>query len=166
MGRRNWTRQELIVAFNLYCKTSFGQIHNRNPKIIALANVLGRSPSALSWKLANFARLDPELRRRNIAGAGHGGKMDSELWSEFSQIWESLSFESEKLTAELLKENAFGGIEKESPEGMTRDALVRVRVNQGFFRSAVLAAYDCKCCITRYSQSAICSLLVISYLGA
>ena len=70
MVRRNWTREELIVAFNLYCKIPFGRIHIRNPLIIELAKAIGRTPSALSWKLANFARLDPALRKRNIAGAG------------------------------------------------------------------------------------------------
>ena len=58
-NHRLWTRNELIIAFNLYCKIPFGQIDARNPVIIALAEVLGRTPGSLSWKLANFARLDP-----------------------------------------------------------------------------------------------------------
>ena len=29
MPRRDWTREELIVAFNLYCKIPFGRIHIR-----------------------------------------------------------------------------------------------------------------------------------------
>ena len=69
MPRREWTREELILAFNLYCKIPFGRIHHGNPKIIELAEALGRTPAALSWKLANFARLDPALKRRNIVGA-------------------------------------------------------------------------------------------------
>jgi putative restriction endonuclease len=153
MTRQNWTRQELIVAFNLYCKIPFGQIHNRNPKIISLAKALGRTPSALSWKLANFARLDPELKRRNIAGAGHGAKLEKEIWNEFSENWEKLSFESEHLLSKFLKNTAFDEVEKEFPEGRTREALVRVRVNQSFFRSAVLAAYDSKCCVTGLAVS-------------
>ena len=83
MVRRNWTREELIVAFNLYCKIPFGRIHIRNPLIIELAKAIGRTPSALSWKLANFARLDPALRKRNIAGAGHGARAEVEIWKEF-----------------------------------------------------------------------------------
>jgi hypothetical protein len=39
MPRRDWTREELIVAFNLYCKIPFGQIHIRNPLIIELASL-------------------------------------------------------------------------------------------------------------------------------
>ena len=81
MPRTNWTRDELIVAFNLYCKTPFGRIHIRNPEIIALAKVLGRTPSAVSWKLANLASLDPSLKKRNIAGATPGGKLEKEIWA-------------------------------------------------------------------------------------
>ena len=33
-------------------------------------------------------------------------------------------------------------------EGRERDAIVKGRVNQSFFRKTVLAAYDFKCCIT------------------
>ena len=33
-------------------------------------------------------------------------------------------------------------------EGLERERRVRTRVNQHFFRAAVLAAYDHKCCVT------------------
>ena len=128
MERRNWTKNELIIAFNLYCKIPFGRIHNRNPEIIALAKVLGRTPSALSWKLANFARLDPALKRRNIAGAVHGAKLEGEVWDEFSQDWEKLSFESERLRSEVLKKSLSEEILKPLPEGLTRDALGGIHI--------------------------------------
>jgi putative restriction endonuclease len=149
MPRREWTREELIVAFNLYCKIPFGKIHRGNPQLIELARAIGRSPSAVSWKLANFARLDPTLQERNIAGASHGAKADIEIWEEFKSNWEELAFESERLLIELtgrLKELAYDATI--FPEGRTREAIVRTRVNQGFFRSAVLAAYKSTCCIT------------------
>src|SRR5229473_3946459 len=82
--RRDWSREELIVAFNLYRKIPFGKIHLRNPSIVQLAKAIGRTPSAVSWKLANFARLDPALKRRHIAGATHGGKAEVEIWHEFT----------------------------------------------------------------------------------
>src|SRR5688572_7553629 len=102
MPSNNWTREELILAFNLYCKIPFGTIHIRNPQIIALAKILGRTPSAVSWKLANLASLDPTLKKRNIAGASHSAKLDAEVWAEFNNNWDKLSFESEKLLAERL----------------------------------------------------------------
>lgn len=149
MAQRNWTREELIVAFNLYCKTPFGRIHVRNPQIIELARAIGRTPSAVSWKLANFARLDPTLRKRNIVGAGHGARAEVEVWNEFNGDWDRLALESERLlekmtgrAPEIVRETY------DLPEGMSRETLVRVRINQGFFRAAVLAAYDSRCCVT------------------
>lgn len=152
MPTNKWTREELILAFNLYCKIPFGTIHIRNHQIIALAKILGRTPSAVSWKLANFARLDPSLQDRKISGASHGSKLDVEIWEEFNHNWEKLGFESEKLLAERTGKQVEEVTEIETIDlpraGITRDAVVKIRVNQSFFRKAVFAAYDFKCCIT------------------
>lgn len=152
MPRRDWTRDELVVAFNLYCKIPFGRIHIRNPLIIELAQAIGRSPSAVSWKLANFARLDPALKKRNIAGATHGAQAEIDIWNEFNDNWEKLAFESERLL-EKITGHAVSIPEgrDEFPEGRTRETVVRTRVNQAFFRAAVLAAYGLRCCITGLS---------------
>jgi putative restriction endonuclease len=152
MRRRDWSREELIIAFNLYCKIPFGRIHIRNASVIGLARAIGRTPSAVSWKLANFARLDPALKKRNIAGATHGAKAEVEIWKEFSNNWERLTFESELLLEQMTGRVAEPIDElQELPIGKSREALVRIRVNQGFFRAAVLAAYDLRCCITGLS---------------
>jgi len=162
MPRRDWTRDELIVAFNLYCRIPFGRIHIRNPEIIDLAKALGRTPSSVSWKLANFARLDPALQKRQIRGASHGSRAEEGIWNEFHQNWDALAFESQRLMARLK------GVPTEAlvlpevfPEGKTREAIVKTRVNQAFFRSAVLAAYGCKCCMTGLS---IPELLTASHI--
>lgn len=152
MSSNKWTREELTLAFNLYCKIPFGTIHIRNPQIISLAKILGRTPSAVSWKLANLASLDPTLKKRNIAGASHGSKLDSEIWNEFVGDWDRLAFESEKLLAQKTGKQIEDISDFESLDlpksGKEREAIVKVRVNQNFFRRAVLAAYDFKCCIT------------------
>lgn len=155
MAKNNWSRDELIIAFNLYCKTPFGRIHIRNPEIIALANLIGRTPSSISWKLANFSRLDPSLKKRNILGASHGSKGELEIWEEFYHDWGKLGFESETLLATLQGKSIDDELsirESELPKvGKEREALVKVRVNQSFFRAVVLASYDFKCCITGIS---------------
>lgn len=152
MARRDWTREELIVAFNLYCKIPFGRIHTSNPAVIELAKAIGRSPSAVSWKLANFARLDPALRKRNVAGATHGAKAEVGVWNEFRDDWERLAFESERLLDQITGRSPESDERAQDfPEGVSRQAIVRARVNQGFFRAAVLAAYDAQCCVTGLS---------------
>lgn len=162
MPRRDWTREELIVAFNLYCKIPFGRIHIRNPQIIELGKAIGRTPSAVSWKLANFARLDPSLQKRNISGASHGARAEVEVWGEFSSDWERLAFESERLLQQMTGHPPPLFAEtKEFPEGKSRETLVRTRINQSFFRAAILAAYGARCCITGL---AIPELLTASHI--
>ncbi len=69
---KDWSREEHILAFNLYCKIPFGSIHMNNPRIIELARILGRKVGSVSLKLSNFARLDPALQARGIRGMKHG----------------------------------------------------------------------------------------------
>lgn len=70
------------------------RLHKRNPDVIALATLIGRSVNAVSWKLVNFARLDPALRKRGIKGASHGGKGEIEVWNLFHENWEKLALKS------------------------------------------------------------------------
>jgi putative restriction endonuclease len=162
---KDWTREEHILAFNLYCKIPFGQIHMRNPHVIQLARILGRSVGSVSYKLANFSRLDPELQARGIRGMPRGAKGEEEVWREFDADPEALAYESERLLAKFTGrklEDVAEIDERELPkEGLDRERMVRVRVNQYFFRAAVLSAYDYTCCVTGL---AVPELLVASHI--
>ena len=70
-GQKLWTRDELILAINLYCKLPFGRLHRSNPEVIHLAELIGRTPSSIAYKLVNFASLDPSLQARGIKGASN-----------------------------------------------------------------------------------------------
>jgi 5-methylcytosine-specific restriction protein A len=92
----NWTRDELILALDLYFEIDF--VHNRsdrNPKIEELSNLLNalpiheahfrneyfRNPSGVYMKLNNFLRLDPRYPGK---GLDAGSKLDEVVWNEFS----------------------------------------------------------------------------------
>jgi putative restriction endonuclease len=156
-GQKLWTRDELILAVNLYCKLPFGRLHRLNPEVIHLSNLINRTPGSVAYKLVNFASLDPSLKARGIKGASNVSKLDTEIWNEFLNNWDSLPFESEKLLANFEHksiEELNNIIETELPkEGKTREQIVKVRVNQSFFRSAILASYNNTCCITGIQQS-------------
>lgn len=156
-GQKLWTRDELILAINLYCKLPFGRLHSRNPDVVNLSKLIGRSPSSVAFKLVNFASLDPSLKARGIKGASNASKLDGEIWNEFFAHWDTLPFESEKLRAKLEQTSveALHHIsDSDLPkEGKVREAIVQVRVNQSFFRSTILAAYNNTCCITGIQQS-------------
>ncbi|WP_227658751.1 hypothetical protein [Flavobacterium haoranii] len=98
---KNWTKEETIVAFNVYCKIPFKSSSKNHPTIIKYANIIGRSPSALNMKVGNFGRLDPELKKQGIVGLGNGSKLDEIVWNEFNGNWENLAYESELLIAKF-----------------------------------------------------------------
>lgn len=155
-GQKLWTRDELILAVNLYCKLPFGRLHRLNPEVIHLAILIGRTSSSVAYKLVNFASLDPSLKARGIKGASNASKLDAEIWNEFFNNWNTLPFESEKLLANFenttIEElNKISEIELPR-EGKTREQIVKVRVNQSFFRSSILASYNNTCCITGIQQ--------------
>ena len=160
MSRKNWSKKELILAINLYCKTPFGKIHTHNPDIIKLSKIIGRSPGAVSYKLANFASIDPSLDRK---GADHTSKLDKKVWEEFFNNWSKLSYESEKLLAEYKGEkiNKYLNNTSDLPEGINKYHSVKTRVNQSFFRDSVLSSYNYKCCITGIDNK---NLLIASHI--
>ena len=143
----NWSREEHILAFNLYCKVPFSKINASYPPVKVLASILGRTNGSVAMKLANFARLDPALKAKNISGLTRGAKGEEDVWKEFNDNWDELSFLSENILSKY--ENA-DNIEDELniPEGRDRIALAKTRVNQDFFRDTVQASYNNTCCIT------------------
>jgi len=161
--RENWSERELIVAFNLYCKLPFGQYHRGNKKVIELAKILGRTPSAVALKLCNFARLDPLHQKRGIKGMQHGSKLEEKIWNEFNQNWEVLAYQSEIVLAELkgLKHFDLIRFEEDFPEGRVKEALVKVRINQNFFREMILASYKSRCTVCSLPEV---NLLVASHI--
>lgn len=164
MAINNWTIEQTIVALNLYCKIPFNRVTSTHPEIIRIAKIIGRSTSSLKMKIGNFGSFDPELKRRGIVGLSNTSKLDKEVWLEFNNNWENLAFESEKLIAVFSNTTLEQSLEldlTDFPQGKEREAVIKARVNQTFFRSAILSSYNSKCCITGLS---IPGLLVASHI--
>ncbi len=111
---------------------------------------------------ANFASLDTSIGQK---GASHASKRDAQIYQEFCNNWENLIYESDKLLAKFTGKKVEDIVKIDEntlpKEGNEREATVKVRVNQIFFRRAVLASYDYKCCITGLS---IPQLLIASHI--
>lgn len=164
--RNNWSREELILAFNLYLKLPFGKMHKRTPEIIELAALLGRTPSSIGMRLGNFASCDPQLQARGIGGLKGGMNQVKPIWDEFYDNQEALVFLSEEILAERQKttvEAKYKDILNDVVhlEGKTALRLVKTRVNQYVFRTMVLNNFSSKCCITGMDMP---ELLVASHI--
>jgi len=97
-----WTRDELILALDLYFRIDPVRASEHDPDVQALSSVLRelpvhsvrpgsedfRSPNSVHMKLSNFLRLDP-----GYAGAGlsRGGRLEEEIWNEFADNHELLA---------------------------------------------------------------------------
>src|SRR6266481_5494837 len=166
MTTSRWTKEQLKLAFHLYCQLPFGRLHSRNPEIIGLASMIRRTPSAVAMKLGNFASLDPEITRTGRTGLGNAGSLDKEVWAEFHANWEKLAME-----CELLRRNLDAGApaideadEQLVPEdytGETKKVITEQRIKQNFFRRAVLSSYHGRCCMSGLSEP---RLLIASHI--
>jgi predicted restriction endonuclease len=144
-------------------------MHSRNSKIIEVAGLLGRTPSSLAMKLVNLASLDPAHQARGIKGLAGHSRNDEQVWNEFHNNWEQMTILSETTLQNLqaVRVPDAPDVVEGEPEYVPRDiqtetaATVRVRTMQSFFRKVVLAAYNCRCCIT---GNPVEELLVASHI--
>lgn len=154
MATRNlWTREELILAFNLYLKIPFGKMHSTNKEVIQLAQLIGRTPNSIALRLVNFASVDPVLKARGIKGMDGGTKIVQPIWDEFFHNQEELVFLSEQILAQKENtsiENKYNDLlfDIKDLKGETAIRQVKTRVNQSVFRQMVLTNYTSKCAIT------------------
>lgn len=170
VNSERWTREQLKLAFHLYCQLPFGKIHSRNREVIELASLIGRTPSAVAMKLVNFASLDPAITGTGRAGLGNASLLDREVWNEFHANWEKLALECEQLRQRLganIPVDELQDVDYVSPmieedfSGETRRIVTEQRIKQHFFRRAVLSSYQGRCCMSGLSES---RLLIASHI--
>lgn len=149
--RRNWTREETLLAFRLYCYTPFGKLHTGNPDIIQLAERIGRSPGAVGMKACNFASLDPLHQARGVVGLSNRSKIEEQIWEEFMSNSEVIADEAEQANETFLlsPDSQVEPPEMSAPHGPSEvSRTVRTRRVQSFFRQAVLTSYNSRCALT------------------
>ncbi len=162
-----WTREEMILALNLYLKLPFGKMDSRNPQVKRLAEIIGRTADAVAYRLVNYASCDPILQQRGVSGMGNGKKKCLPYWNEFINDRERLIYESERILAQREGTTIEKKYEQQIRDipidiiGETKVRVVKTRVNQNVFRQIVLANYDGKCALTGIDLT---ELLVASHI--
>ncbi|MBO6579457.1 MAG: HNH endonuclease [Thalassospira sp.] len=163
MATKKWTNEERYAALKLYFELEFGQFHSKNKNVIQLAEVLDRTPGSVAMKLCNFASLDPTLER---AGLKNASAADRELMSRFhnqparvideiERAIDRIDSQFDKLhavTAHDQSQNGFSDADTDFNVLGRKTSTVRVRderLNQGFFRRAVLSGYRFQCCVCK-----------------
>lgn len=91
-----WTREEIVLALDLYFRLEPNAITAKHPEIIRLSEILRglaihtqppdarrfRNPNGVSMKLRNFLQYDPGYPGK---GLSRGGKAEAEAWKEFER---------------------------------------------------------------------------------
>lgn len=161
-----WTKDQVKLAFHLYCQIPYGRIYGRNPEIMALAKVIGRTADAVAMKMLNIASLDSAITSTGRSGLGNASGLDRAVWDEFHSDWERLAVECQILRQQLdiNDSDALEAEEVPLPDdftGETRQVLSAQRIKQHFFRRAVLSSYRGRCCMSGLSDS---RLLMASHI--
>ena len=146
----DWTREESVLAFDLYCRIPFKKTKANNPDVITLAQALQRTPASVARRLGNFGAFDPELKKQEISGLSHTSKLDEEIWHEFNSDWGKLVIEADRLREQKTGKTPSLESDPIIPEisGPTeRVTTAKQRIYQDFFRASVLSGFNRQCCI-------------------
>jgi len=114
MMNSRWTKEQVKLGFNLYCQLPFGKLHSRNPEIIELAKLIGRSPGAVAMKLSNIASLDPAITSTGRVGLRGASELDREVWEEFHADWDRLALDCLHIHERLKSEKESQKSEKQT----------------------------------------------------
>ena len=147
----NWTEEQITIVLYEYCRNPFGQFSSTKKFVQELGQLIGRSSAAVVRKVGNLASFDPLMKARGVGGLGHTSKLDEEVWDKYYGHWEQLAYDAEVLIAKLRHKELEQSINidlSNLPLGKERIQEVKKRINQDFFRDAVLSSYENKCCIT------------------
>src|SRR5687767_6121794 len=94
----DWTRDEAILALDLYLKYKGNPPAKTSSEISSLSELLNRlarrlgmtggsdfrNTNGVYMKLMNFRRLDPAYSGRGLKGLARGARVDERVWEEFS----------------------------------------------------------------------------------
>jgi len=95
LAKPDWTRDELILALDLYFREPKARGSKSHPAVIELSHVLNnlpihtstgldadfRNPSGVGMKLSNFLRFDPSYSGEGLKRGSH---LEEEVWKRFS----------------------------------------------------------------------------------
>lgn len=112
----NWSRDELILALDLYLDVDGQLLDDTDRRVIELSMLLNklyksetnenfRNPNGVSMKLGNFSRFDPQHLAAGRKGLSRGAKADELVWEEFNQNRTEL-----KKIADSIKDAAFSDV--------------------------------------------------------
>lgn len=171
MANKLWSDEEMVLALALYYQLPFGKLDQHTPEVKSLGIFIrnhineSRTDSAIAFRLTNYASCDPYILNSGRHGMANGRNVCLPYWEKYADNKEQLFIDAEKIRERYNEtDDTFIGIES-IPSGqlvgLTKEAIVKIRVNQSAFRKMILNNYDNQCAITGIKEP---QLLVASHI--
>lgn len=170
MPHANWSRSETLMALAFYLcpPPSRKNWDDTDSEIRKLAQAIGRSESAICFKIGNLKSCDPN---RSGKGFKNAARLDLQIMGEYlsspsSTIGEALAdladvgiaieYDSSEERRPTLTISPGHSSHKDNPLssdhperiGRERTSAVRTRINQDYFRTVLMTNYNGACCLT------------------
>lgn len=139
MRNPNWTKDELILALELYFRDETAIGNKSHPEVIRLSQILNslpihsdgvqeanfRNPTGVAMKLSNYLRFDPSYKGK---GLDRGNKMEEVVWNMYSSDIDALTKVKNAIIGNIsfLKESRSSQIEDSLEEASEGKVLTRV----------------------------------------
>ena len=151
MRNPKWHRDEIILALDLYFKLEPGQIHARNPEIIALSKVLNklpiheerpdsvkfRNPNGVGLKLSNFLAIDQTYSGKGMQSFSKLDKLVFEGFENQKQLLADLATNiKETVLNEALNHKLYAiGEEMDDNLIMVKEGMVIYKLHKYYERN-------------------------------
>ncbi len=152
MKNPKWTRDEILLALDLYFKLEPGQIHARNPAIIELSQILNllpihdqlkdktnfRNPNGVSLKLSNFLAIDPDYSGKGMTAYS---ALDKKLFDEYVEKRSELKHISNQIKEAVGDHeirSKLSGMEIESESLAVKEGAVMYKLHKYFERNQAI----------------------------
>ena len=92
-----WSDEEMLLSLDLYFHLPYNQRTRRNPAVIELANLTGRTPASIALRLANYLCFDVEEQKLGHKGMEGGLRQCKPFWNKYADHKEQLHKEAEEI---------------------------------------------------------------------
>lgn len=100
--RNFWSDDEMLLVLDLYFRTPYNKRTRSNPEIIELAKLIGRTPSSIVLRMANYLCFDVEEQKLGHKGMNDGARQCKPFWEKYVTNRELLYEQALKIKSSIV----------------------------------------------------------------
>ena len=100
--RNFWSDDEMLLVLDLYFRTPYNKRTRSNPEIIELAKLIGRTPSSIVLRMANYLCFDVEEQKLGHKGMNGGARQCKPFWEKYVTNRELLYEQALKIKSSIV----------------------------------------------------------------